>query len=1381
MGAVSDLFGTTVPLGSLPGPALRTGPIPVALDDGESTLERIQRAAESAQQRDIPFGQSPLTDASGLAVRGVDAAAGATSRGQGLLLGALGTVGLGDNPLRGVRGGLPPVDVKYPEHVRALQNKYTKLAPVVSQLSGAQRTGLFDFDAKRVSRGASPLTERQTLAAIQTLLSGEPATPNPDRSPLKVLDNIRSDLGDIVKTIPRLPLGLWQELADLPKFPLEVAKNRQAGLNSVASVLQAPGVRMIPGAYVLGNLAQGTSGIRELATHPLFTGLDLLPGASKLAEGTPVARAARELTDPTGRRPRPIRAVFMDTVTRDPLTGGILRDETTGLPVMGRTRLGQASDYFRDETRLGQALDKFGGKRNRMAARARFDLENRARGVLGGWINPVTDAEGLARSANLFLDRWSKEFPELARDRGDNVTEAARDLFNQVQRDPSVYPPEFVTQLRTLSYQFANHLESEGKLGFFRDEWYDMKEATELLKREGKVGHHERMLGLLPYVTNASGLTRETLLTAIPDLIKAKSKSQKLQTIDTLNAVLDAAGYDLRPFGLHNARSKFRDRKMTFEQYLTNARGMVSENQPSRVAATMEDVVRMSRDPRFRNDQQFGRLRAAVALGGRSEITKALKALSKRKPPAMSEAEFAAVSTEWRALADRMALSKDLSSQFSEKKLAQAQKNFEAYQAKTPPARFMPLLEDLKHENAAKAIHERAEQVLARDLTPDEASQIVLNEAHRVWSGMPGVDADTATAMAKQAEADAKRMWQILRDEGADPVFVHHVSPGRANQVRTVNVGPVQFTESQTKGRTLDMSSGVQDLQVSILHQASEILQREANGRYLDSIIEDHGITEAALREKYIDEARRRAIIDPDLDVEGHLDRIIKRGYDHFNPHEAGLNWGGVHLRKYDQSSFYIPKALAENLGDTMRPPSLVSSVIDPITKAFRFNVIGLGTGVIVNNFFSNSVALGLESGLGPLKYFKQAREYLKHPEKMANELSDELIGIVMAEHDAKQYMRASWLKSRPGEKLRGAKFMSGFNAAHAFRESAIAEGARRGMDALTSVADKSMRLQQLGDNVYRLMQYMYERDKKLAKGASLTEADRVAVEAVRRTLVDYGSFTKIERAAMRQVIPFYSYMSHAARFIMRYPFDHPLRADMVARIADSERERLGTLPGGYMSFVPVPDWVPVLGGGDESKMNVFTTRLFDPFGDVSDLLSLSGWMSAMNPVIQTALQKVGVRQGQQDLYPTMRYNPDTGQMEAVNPGLGTLLLNNALPRVGLLTAVTGLNPEFNELRATAPDAAARRLVSLAGLPRLWRSVSPVQDIISAENARSQTANNVLRDALRSGDWSEALRYPTLRTAYAELAQLSQNDPQLLERLSAADPGVLRELIERTG
>ena len=73
-----------------------------------------------------------------------------------------------------------------------------------------------------------------------------------------------------------------------------------------------------------------------------------------------------------------------------------------------------------------------------------------------------------------------------------------------------------------------------------------------------------------------------------------------------------------------------------------------------------------------------------------------------------------------------------------------------------------------------------------------------------------------------------------------------------------------------------------------------------------------------------------------------------------------------------------------------------------------------------------------------------------------------------------------------------------------------------------------------------------------------------------------------------------------------------------------------------------------------------------------------------------------------------------------------------------------GMNSQYNDIMRRDPEAGGRYLLSSLTLPTIERQYNVPQEQFAAEMAREKSQDSVLQDALKSGDWSEAMRYPTL-------------------------------------
>jgi hypothetical protein len=189
----------------------------------------------------------------------------------------------------------------------------------------------------------------------------------------------------------------------------------------------------------------------------------------------------------------------------------------------------------------------------------------------------------------------------------------------------------------------------------------------------------------------------------------------------------------------------------------------------------------------------------------------------------------------------------------------------------------------------------------------------------------------------------------------------------------------------------------------------------------------------------------------------------------------------------------------------------------------------------------------------------------------------------------------------------------------------------------------------------------------------------------------------------------------------------------------------------------------------EQGKQNAFNLAPLNPFGDVANMMTISGFLGATNPAISTAFQMVGLDQGTAELYPSLRYDPETGRLaaKAGNPLLA--LLDNTIPQSGLVTAMLGMNSQFNEQLRRDPAAANRFLLSSLTLPIVWREYSIPQEQFKAEVARHESAEKVKNEALKTGNWGEALRYPSLHAYLQTLDAIPPEQLSAFQRRSVED------------
>lgn len=315
--------------------------------------------------------------------------------------------------------------------------------------------------------------------------------------------------------------------------------------------------------------------------------------------------------------------------------------------------------------------------------------------------------------------------------------------------------------------------------------------------------------------------------------------------------------------------------------------------------------------------------------------------------------------------------------------------------------------------------------------------------------------------------------------------------------------------------------------------------------------------------------------------------------------------------------------------------------------------------------------------------------------------------------------------------------------------------------DKISGLVEKSYTLNGKVDDFYRMVNYIDAYDSAVKKGSSIADAERKAITAVRENLQDWMSMTPMERSVIRSVVPFYGYMGHAVRFVLRYPFDHPLRTEVMAKLAEAELEDQDYLPSRFMSMLFVG------GVGPQGEQGALNLGPFNPYGEVANFMTWRGILGATNPVIQTFLQMSGIDGGEAELYPSLRYDPVTGRMSAQSSNPLTNLLHNTIPQSTLLTALLGVNGEFNDMARRDPAAANRYLASGLTIPMLWREIQVDQEIMKAEVARMETESRVKGEALKTGNWNEALQYPSLREYLRALESMPEEQLQPFRALTS--------------
>lgn len=1201
-----------------------------------------------------------------------------------------------------------PVQVKAAANQQALINKVTELKDFYNGLQPHVRDALVQFDADRVAQGSAPLTREQTIAAGNAAQARQLPTEGTGRDWWNIPGNLLHDARSVISSIPRLvdPRTWIHEASQLPHISESIQAARDAGADPLQAIAQAPGIRMLPGSFVAGNIMHPT----ELAKHPLFTALDTLPAAEAFAKSRPVVQEAARVAELAGEPARsPLRTFATKTLDE---TGAIVPNA-----------LGQFNQRMAQETAFGRILSETFGHPTRDVMGNIAMQENRIIGVREGLIPASNPVEQLTRESEQLAQKYGQ-------------TQEQRIALTEKMKagDTSAYTPTelaIVREYRDISNRFAQDIaNTSGELAQLDNEWFPRQQAAAITQARTTAEAAQRISILRDEYLSPSGqLTPEDFTHSATQAATNPVKRVARHELEATMRAADAYGFDMTA-----ARKLLTHRnKASLDQTAAAISDAVS--QPAATRIPMQDILQqLQQQP---NHTQATALAYAIADGNPTRITAALDNLLSQRNSRLHWLDDPGVIETLKSYRDRIAWENRYGKLYTSQRAARATTKAERLADRTVPARFGPAVTSATRQRALDAVLPRA--TTAGDV---EAITRAMTEAR--WTDVDdliGTEVGTTKQLYSGIEKETAATWRTLRDEGIDPEFIHRVSRSQANQVSRPRIGPVPNTISQVKERALDMSPAVDDWAVALTHQGVERLTRMASESVIDHVVQRYGVRQSDLQAQFAPWARD---METPLNFQQQLRDQIGDQYEHFNPDERGYSWGGANLDKYRQESWFIPKSLANNLHRVAEPKGLLGGVFDPLTKTFRMSVVGLSPRTQLYNILGGAMMLFGETGPGAFKYWRQARQMVKNPGLIEDEVVRTMLGSQKREFLDSDLARA---KAQTGV-LMGKTARRIYDQA---QQSGVLSKAKSGVNKLI---EKSFDLNGLFDDQYRVMAYLYGHDRALTKGMSAATASRAGEELLRRTMMDWTTLTPIERNVFKTIFPFYGFMRHAIQYVTRYPVDHPLRASVLGAFGKSETDDLNGLPLSFLSMVP---WG---GEGAGGHQNYLSLGGVNPFASVPDMFTIAGYLSATNPLISTALESVGISsRGEAELYPTLTFDPETGRLGATHNNPLETLAANVIPQTQLLTSLLGVNKDFNDRLTRDPAGAMRSLLANGGLPVIWRDMNVPQEYFKAEVNRLKSVNDQLNQARTTGDWSAASSMPTLQTA---LDDLRQQTPQQL-------------------
>lgn len=654
-----------------------------------------------------------------------------------------------------------------------------------------------------------------------------------------------------------------------------------------------------------------------------------------------------------------------------------------------------------------------------------------------------------------------------------------------------------------------------------------------------------------------------------------------------------------------------------------------------------------------------------------------------------------------------------------------------------------------------------------------------------------GVPAKEWRAMTREAMT----VMEALRAQGFEPMWLPHRQIGNRGRAPGKLFGDRIVTPQQFKQRYLNPEPYIRNLAVALEQTSVDHIRRAATEALyfgdeaagIPGIFPSFGKTWDELMDMYSDEIAAQMDANPHVPPQNIAQRVLSRDWASVDPRKWGMSekWAPQSKIKYARKgigtaeevevaieNIYVPKGVAKTIEGFQKTGGLMPfrGVYDQILDVFRVSALALSPRFLVYNAIGGLAMLMGRTDPTVLTYFKSAKDMIDEG-KMPVEISK---GAAMVDPEFTKAFTQD-ISRLATDKRTG--FMWG-----------IGEGRWLGevFNNVQRAANRSFAINEWFDNLYRSAAYLYESDRALAKGASRAEAAESGVRLANKILQDWDAMTPWERTIMRRIFPFYGWMKHVLKYTFTLPYDHPLRVSVITNFAANEMED-------YRSGIP--QWMAhtffIGKPGPDTKQWSVNLRSVNPFSDVARYVDFDsreygsgvvlGFMTQMSPVLSAAAEAMGVNpmSGRSRLYPEMAYDPEQGRLRAVAPSIIHTLPKAIVPQVegvaGLveLSGVASASRELRNMRVRDPDAFVGRVWSSFGMPFAPRRQSKPFRLIRAGLAREQAAGEAVNRALRTGDWTDALRYDRARIRgqtfkVDNLYNLAKRNPEMLEAILSA-------------
>lgn len=1258
----------------------------------------------------------------------------------------------------------------YSPEVESFNKKWGELAKATRQLGIPDDVAseVYQLDLKRLSTpGSYTQSGDQLLDTIKSAAQGKPNIAAPPANPADVLGNLGTDVKDFGAGLAGLinkgvgdlahPTHIAGQVSALWKDP-RVLEDPLRALTGQGPVPQQLGTlagspllaSLIPGVADLGALTKQTGkgtygwnvqgGLDTLAEHPFTSALDVAPIAHGLGRaGSAVARvgvsdADRAVLDEAGKykptdvspEARAARARAQQVVPNY-LRLAAATNPKGLLTFMNRFVLGLP---FQDDTVGEYVAHKLNTASNGQlgpiaAATARLVAvpgNEYAHGLKGF----LRDGEAFVQRHGLDNPKDTEDFAWLALHHRDDWQKAYAGRFtpDQVRRFSEALPEYDAAAMAKANADLAKQ-----RLGLVTDPRTGRVEFRNTTGIDsGVISRHRAYLR-----------TRPAFLEAAHQVAHALGPDAQISLDNARQDVAAQVAQMLAPMHDYTA-VHYLDSDVVQSAFPGDAARPGRSTRP-----TLPGPVRALMGPKGR----IATFETALAKGNLRKALVSLRAIRKSL-----SSPFVERNPRLAALRDPVGRSLDALRLMNTEKIKgaidghlTARDRLTSSIDRHPAATFMPRYTEMIQDGLVKHLAANKAEVTTGDYA------LVMDQIENgIWKGEK-FDEIVGPAEMSEIKNSALQMLARERDNGLAPLFVYsaHTRDPAMLQRGLFDVERIR-TPRSAKSRIAINPSAIYDPIMGMTIKSAEDLQEHVMEQFFygeQGFLPRFGMS----HQEVLNQA---ALFAKDLPqgsmfTRGHaIDDWVARNYVEFDPEQfipratpKAQGAGAI-------SGVWVPKDIADsftaNVKSLGRPTSPFARTYAHGTNVFRYSLLNFSPRYQVHIWGGGAMLLAMRSDpLAMAQNFAPAIAMLARDspdlvnvmhDLRRNKLWAPMFDFLVARGEKKLAERGIEgglpveLSHGTGEQdptlLAGYKWAGGMKAGNWLKES-MAKG-RIPTDAGLKVAN-------VGANMLRGMAFLTKDDPE------------EGIAFVRKVYADMGAMTPLERSIIRYVMPFYGWTRHILQFVATYPIDHPYRAAVLSQMVNQEWQDWNTgIPQAMIYLFQIGGTAP------DGTAEVLDIRQLDPLRSVSDVFTMGGFLSSLNPAIQTAISALGINTqtgGPENLYPSLTLNSFYSTLQNQPTSLGSVLntaVGQYVPESGVLDHFLQMSAYTKWAANNNPHAFQSQLYGALNFPWVPYTVNAYQTLAKTESDRYDIAKRDATAALsdpnpNSDTWHNLLQY----------------------------------------